>query len=80
MEVADPDEPTPVVIKVVVSPIEVRVAVRVDIRKVGIAVRIHPRGIVPDTICATTHRILFGLYRIWDIKVRQYRIPSNIHF
>jgi len=37
------DEPQPVVVEVVVSPVEVRIAIPVDVREVGIAVRVHPR-------------------------------------
>jgi len=41
--VAGRNEPAPVLAMLIVSPVEVRIAVRVDIRKVGVAVRIDPR-------------------------------------
>ncbi len=37
------DEPTPVGIVIVVSPVEVEVAIGVDDREVGVAIRIGPR-------------------------------------
>ncbi len=37
------DEPAPVLIEVIVSPVEVKIAIRVHIGKVGVAVRINPR-------------------------------------
>lgn len=42
--VAGGNEPAPVVVEIVVSPVEVRLAIRVDIREVDVAVRINPRG------------------------------------
>ena len=52
--VADLHQPAPIVVEVVVSPVEVRAAIRVDVREVGVAVRIHPGGYVPNTISTTT--------------------------
>jgi len=47
--VAGGNEPAPVLVMLVVSPVEVRIAVRVDIREVGVAVRIDPRSIYSAT-------------------------------
>mgnify|MGYP001563498650 FL=1 len=55
MPIADGNDPTPVLVEIVVSPVEVRIAIRVHIREVGVAVRIHPGRCVPHTIYSTAH-------------------------
>lgn len=36
--------------------------------------------LVPETICATTHRMLSGLNRTRDLKVRQFQVPTTYIF
>ena len=67
--VARLDEPPPVIVEVVVGPVEVRVAVRVDVWEVGVAVRIHPRGL----------RIQYHLYHhpLNTLRVEFYLEPES---
>ncbi len=66
------DSPAPVVVPVVLGPVEVRVPLAsdtIEVRDVRIAARILPLGaIVSGAIRATTLRILSGLYLIRDLK------------
>jgi hypothetical protein len=47
------NQPAPVVVVIVLGPIEVRIAIGIDVREIRVAIRIDPRGYVPGTICAT---------------------------
>ena len=47
------DQPPPVLVVIVVGPVEVRVAVLVDVREVAVAVRVLPRRRVSGIIFAT---------------------------
>lgn len=56
--VAHLDQPAPVLVEIVVVPVEVRVAVLVDVREVGVAVRVLPRGMYP--VSSLSPRIEFS--------------------
>ncbi len=55
------DKPAPVVVEVVLNPVEVRVAVIVHIREVEVAIRVHPLGNVSNAIRATIPRNTLGI-------------------
>jgi len=46
MNVVAGSEPPPVLVEVVVGPVEVRVAVRVHVRKVGVVMRVDPKDCI----------------------------------
>ena len=52
------------------------VDVPVPIDVVPVDVDEHRAACVPEAIHATTHRMLSGLYRIWDLEVLQLQAPT----
>ena len=72
------DEPPPVVVEVVVSPVEVLVAVLVHVREVDIAIRIDPGGmyLAPSRPLLLVHWLTdLELYLIWNLD----RLCCRIH-
>ena len=61
-------EPEPILIEIVVSPVEVRLTVRVHVREVGVAIRIdpllRPTSSMPPSVEFSLDCILFGAYII----------------
>ncbi len=78
------DSPTPVIVPLVLNPVEVRVPLVSDIeeiRDVRIAARMLPLGaIVSDTIRATILRDALGIVSYVGSKILQYRILSSFIF
>jgi len=74
------DQPTPVGILIVVSPIEVEVAVGVDDREVGVVIRINPGS--KRLLHHPYHCPLNTLGAVFYLGylIRQCKRPSNVHF
>ena len=67
------DEPAPVVVLIIVSPVEIEVAVSVDYREVGVVIRIDPRGmyLIPSMPLPLEYSwgcILFGIFKSTSIR------------
>gem|GEM_PF-4613678 len=67
------DEPAPVVVLIIVSPVEVEVAVGVDDREVGVTIRIDPRRmyLIPSMPLPLEYSwgcILFGILKSTSIR------------